>query len=189
MDVHNSWGTSVLGLRLIGNDEQLQAAIRLQLERARTPAPKAGGGHAARRSRRVVDDLRGERRKLLRLYYDAKIGPDLFAEEEARLSVAIGETQRETDAALAETVRNDEVDRHFDDVAAVLASLDIDKTWRVATDLERRVLIDEFIEEISGITRLRRRESARSAAAAHPVPGGWHEGVGFRSCQRGVWLT
>ena len=28
-----------------------------------------------------------QRRKLLRLYYDDKIGADLFAEEEARLSV------------------------------------------------------------------------------------------------------
>ncbi len=81
---------AVLGLRLIGDDEQLQAAIRLELERARTPAPKAGGG-SARRSRHVVEDLQGQRRKLLRLYYDDKIGADLFAEEEARLSVAIRE--------------------------------------------------------------------------------------------------
>ncbi len=31
----------------------------------------------------------------------------------------------------------------------MLASLDIDKTWKAATEVERRVLIDEFIEEIS----------------------------------------
>ncbi len=53
----------------------------------------------ARRSRHVVDLLEGERRKLLRLYYDDRIGPDLFAEEEARLSVAIREAKRETEAA------------------------------------------------------------------------------------------
>jgi hypothetical protein len=68
----------------------LQTAIRRQLERSRTPAPKAGGGNA-RCSRRVVDNLQGERRKLLRLYYDDKIGADLFAEVEARLSLAIRE--------------------------------------------------------------------------------------------------
>jgi hypothetical protein len=34
-------------------------------------------------------------------------------------------------------------------VAAVLATLDIDRTWSVATEVERRVLIDEFIEEIA----------------------------------------
>jgi len=140
---------AVLGLRLIGDDEQLQAAIRQQLERARTPALEAGGGHAARRSRRVAEDLQGQRRKLLRLYYDDKVGADLFAEEEARLSVAIREAQRETEEAHVEAVRTDDVDRHFDEVAAVLASLDIDRTWSVATEVERRVLIDEFIEEIS----------------------------------------
>ncbi len=139
---------AVLGLRLIGDDEELRAAVRLQLERARTPAPKAGGGHA-RRSRHVVEDLQGQRRKLLRLYYDDKIGADLFAEEEARLSVAIREAQRESDASVAEAVRNDDVDRHFDDVAAVLATLDVQRTWEAATELERRVLIDEFVEEIS----------------------------------------
>ena len=31
----------------------------------------------------------------------------------------------------------------------MLATLDIDKTLRAATDVERRVLIDEFIEEIT----------------------------------------
>ncbi len=139
---------AVLGLRLIGDDEELRAAVRLQLERARTPAPKAGGGHA-RRSRHVVEDLQGQRRKLLRLYYDDKIGADLFAEEEARLSVAIRVAQRESDASVAEAVRNDDVDRHFDDVAAVLATLDVQRTWEAATELERRVLIDEFVEEIS----------------------------------------
>jgi hypothetical protein len=139
---------AVLGLRLIGDDQQLQAAIRRQLERSRTPAPKAGGG-SARRSRRVVDDLQSQRRKLLRLYYDDKIGADLFAQEEARLSVALREAQRETEAAQDEAQRNSDVDRHFDDIVAVLATLDVDRTWEAATELERRVLIDEFVEEIS----------------------------------------
>jgi site-specific DNA recombinase len=139
---------AVLGLQLIGDDEELQAAIRLELERARTPAPKAGGGHA-RRSRHVASDLEGQRRKLLRLYYDDKIGADLFAEEEARLAVAIREAHGESDAANAEALRTSDVDRHFEDVAALLSTLDIDRTWKAATDVERRVLIDEFLEEIT----------------------------------------
>ena len=52
-----------------------------------------------------------QRRKLLRLYYDDKIGADLFAEEEARLSVAIREAKRETEAAQAEVARSDDVAR------------------------------------------------------------------------------
>jgi hypothetical protein len=139
---------AVLGLRLIGDDEQLQAAIRRELERARPPALKAGGGHA-RRTRHVVDDLQGQRRKLLRLYYDDKVGADLFAEEEARLSVAIREADRETDAAKAQTVRSDDVERHFDEVAALLATLDLDRTWAAATEVERHILINEFVEEVT----------------------------------------
>ena len=120
---------AVLGLRLIGDDVELQR----------------GGG----RSRHGVDDLVAQRRKLLRLYYDDKVGADLFAEEEARLSVAIRETQRESEDARVEVARNDEVAQHFDEVAQLLATLDVDKTWKAATDVERRVLIDEFIEEIT----------------------------------------
>ena len=140
---------AVLGLRLIGDDVELQAAIRRELDRALTPAPKAGGGARTRRSRHGVEDLVAQRRKLLRLYYDDKVGADLFAEEEARLSVAIQEAQREVDNARVEVARNDDVAQHFDDVAQLLATLDVDKTWKAATDVERRVLIDEFIEEIT----------------------------------------
>jgi hypothetical protein len=139
----------VLGLRLIGDDVELQAAIRRELERARTPAPEAGGGPRTRRSRHGVEDLVAQRRKLLRLYYADKIGADLFAEEEARLSVALRETQREVDDARVEVARSDDVALHFEAVARMLATLDIDKTWKAATEVERRVLIDEFIEVIS----------------------------------------
>jgi hypothetical protein len=63
--------------------------------------------------------------------------------------VAIREAQRETEEAHVEAVRSDDVGRHLDEVAAVLATLDIDRTWSVATEVERRLLIDEFIEEIA----------------------------------------
>jgi hypothetical protein len=89
-----------------------------------------------------------QRRKLLRLYYDDKIGSELFAEEEARLSVAIRETQRETEQRQVETARSDDIAQHFDDVARLLANRDVEKTWKAATEIERRVLIDEFLEEI-----------------------------------------
>ncbi len=35
--------------------------------------------------------------------------------------------------------------------AGMLATLDIDKTWKAATEVERRVLVDEFIEEEVGM--------------------------------------
>ena len=49
----------------------------------------------------------------------------------------------------SKVARNDDVAQHFDEVAQLLATLDVDKTWKAATDVERRVLIDEFIEEIT----------------------------------------
>ncbi len=124
------------------------AALGLELERARTPVPKAGGGHA-RRSRHVVGHLEGERRKLLRLYYDDKIGPDLFAEEEARLSVAIREAKRETEAAQAQSAKVDDVAGHFEELVAVLTELDIDRAWAAATEVERRILLDELLKEVT----------------------------------------
>ena len=78
-----------------------------------------------------------------------------------------------------EVARSDDVAQHFDDVARLLATLDVDKTWKAATEVERRVLIDEFIEEISVLPDYLDVNSARSAAAARPLPGGRHEGVGF----------
>ena len=65
------------------------------------------------------------------------------------MSGAIREAQREVEDARSEMARSDDVAQHFDAVAGMLATLDIDKTWKAATDVERRVLIDEFIEEIS----------------------------------------
>jgi hypothetical protein len=63
--------------------------------------------------------------------------------------VAIREAQREADDALVEVARSDDMAQHFDAVAQLLATLDVDKTWKAATEVERRVLIDEFIEEIT----------------------------------------
>jgi hypothetical protein len=137
-----------LGLRLIGSDEQLQAAIRRELERAREPVPQAGGG-PARRSTHAVDELEIQRRKLLRLYYDDQLGADLFAEEEARITKLIEVARSETDLEQAVVQQADDVKRSFDEVAQVLGELDVDRSWEVATTAERRVLIEEFVESIT----------------------------------------
>ena len=139
---------AVLGLRLIGDDAELQAAVRRELDRARTPADKAGGGREGRRSRHSVEDLEAQRRKVLRLFYDDRIGADLFAEEEARLNAAIGAARAESDAVAKELERSDDLVRRFDEVAAQLAARDVERVWNAATEVERRVLIDEFLDEI-----------------------------------------
>ena len=139
---------AVLGLRLIGGDEQPKEAIRQELERARQPAPKAGGG-PARSSLHAVDPLEGQRRKLLRLYYDDRIGADLFAEEETRLALAIDAARGESEFARRELAKADDVSRRFEEVAQVLSDLDIDRTWAAATESERRILIEELVESVT----------------------------------------
>jgi len=139
---------AVLGLRLIGTDEELKGAIRFELERARQPGPKPGGG-PARSSQHAVDQLEGQRRKLLRLYYDDQIGADLFAEEEARLALAIAAAHGESEEARREVAKADDVSRRFEEVARVLENLDIDRAWAVATESERRILIEELVENVT----------------------------------------
>jgi cyanophycinase-like exopeptidase len=49
------------------------------------------------------------------------------------------ETQRESDDAQVEVARSDDVAQHFEDVAQLLATLDIDQTWKAATDVEHEM--------------------------------------------------
>jgi hypothetical protein len=36
----------------------------------------------------------------------------------------------------------------FEEVVAVLTKLDIDRTWAAATEVERRILLDELLDEL-----------------------------------------
>jgi hypothetical protein len=67
-----------------------------------------------------------------------------------RVAGAIKAAQCESEASQEEVDRSDDVARHFDDVAQMLAALDIERTWAAAaTEVERRVLLDEFLKEIT----------------------------------------
>lgn len=52
-------------------------------------------------------------------------------------------------AADEEKASETDVVRVFEEVARVLADLDIQRAWAVATEVERRVLIDEFLQGIT----------------------------------------
>ena len=106
-------------------------------------------------------------------------GPTCSPRRRRACPCAIREAQREAEDAHVEVARSDDVAQHFDDVARLLATLDVDKTWKAATELERRCPHRRVHRGDFGVTRLPRRESARSASAARPLPGGRDEGVGF----------
>ncbi len=90
-----------------------------------------------------------QRRKLLRLFYDDRISADLFAEEEARLSKTIASARGDLAGSAKQIEVADDLSRTFDEVARILADLDIERIWQAGKDVERRVLIDEFLEQIT----------------------------------------
>lgn len=137
----------VLGLRLIGSDERLREAIRKELS-AGERRPRQGRSSPASASAVTLAALLEERRKLLRLYYADQIAGNLYAEEEARLSAQIGAMRAAADDEAAEEQRFAEVAKRFDEIATYLADIDIDALWQAATEVERRVLIDELIEAV-----------------------------------------
>lgn len=95
----------------------------------RSGALDAGGAHAPKgrapqavqaRGSAVVADLEDRRRKLLTLYYEDKIGPDLYAEQEQLLRQQIANATAEARAREAEAAQRDDVAAQFEAVAAVL---------------------------------------------------------------------
>jgi hypothetical protein len=136
-------------LKLLDQDERLQAAIRRNL---------AGGGRPerdrARRRRRpspaaTLGALSEKRRKLLDLYYRDRISAEFFAEEERRLCADIEAARREATEEQEEERSRSDLEVRFEQVAAVLRDLDIEAVWSAAEDQERRVLVEELVEWVS----------------------------------------
>ena len=139
---------AVKGLSLISRDERLREAIRRRL------AGRGPDAAAPRRTRRAAPGvtlkaLSDDRRKLLGLFYKGKISEDLFHEEETRLGLAI-ETLRHEAAALNEEVHaQTDLEARFEEVAAILTTLDIEVLWEAAEDRERHVIVQNMIESVT----------------------------------------
>ena len=138
---------ALLGLSLIGEDHALHEAIRAELDRVAQPARRAEAGQPGRASQ--ADSLILQRRKLLKLHYQDQISAELFAEEEARLSALIEADRQHHGAVVAEQVLDSELRQRFEEVAALLATMQVRTLWAAATPVEKRVLIDEFIKEVT----------------------------------------
>src|SRR5271170_3002875 len=81
--------------------------------------------------------------------YRGQISGELFAEEEQRLDVQVEAVKSEAANDLQDEVETSEVSVRFEAVAAALRDLDIDTIWREAEDDERRVLVEEMVEEVA----------------------------------------
>jgi site-specific DNA recombinase len=129
---------ALLGLRVLGEDTELQAAIRAELTRHTAPEP-ADDRTAA------ITAIEGKRRKLLDLHYADRISAELFADEEARLSAQLDGLRSAQAAEEAQITERDELARRFEDVATILRETDIGALWDVATHSERRTLVENLI--------------------------------------------
>ena len=119
--------------------------------------PFAGGwllGDQTRQCRAGPDGRRRGRHsattdaKLLDLYYKGKISEDFFHEEETRLATAI-EAVRHEATALSEEVRTQtDMEARFEELAALLSTLDIETLWDAAEDHEKRVIIENMVESV-----------------------------------------
>ncbi|MFA7324548.1 MAG: hypothetical protein WC005_09330 [Candidatus Nanopelagicales bacterium] len=140
---------AVLGLSLIGRNSELQGAIRRHLAEARSPIAAQRQARLGEVDGRALRTIESKRRKLLDLYYTDKISPDLFAQEDQRLKQDLERAQVELASLHAEESRLESIAARFEDVATVLAQLDIESAWDAATAQERRVLVEELLTEVS----------------------------------------
>jgi hypothetical protein len=136
---------AVLGLSLVAQDEELQTAIRSKL-RADVLADSESDESVKRD--RAIARLVEKRRKLLDLHYNDQISSEAFGEEESRLAAQIEALRTEATAVRAARAQTDELADRFDEVAALLAEMDVAEVWAAATDAERRVLVEDLLDAI-----------------------------------------
>jgi len=137
---------ALLGMSLLC-DSELRAAIRAHLTAASTPANgrrRAEAGAATR-----LRKLRDQRGKLLALHYDGKISADQFGEEQARITAEIELIEDELNLEAARKSESDDLLEQFETVAALLETIDLNALWDEATDTERRVLLDELLQDVT----------------------------------------
>ena len=84
-----------------------------------------------------------------RSYYADKLSAELFAEEEVRLSGQIQAVRREQEDRQVERSRLSDVAAKFEEVARILGEMDVERLWAEATDLERRVLVEELLDSVA----------------------------------------
>ena len=138
---------ALLGLCLIGGDQELQEAIRRQLARTGQVAPL---DHlpARRRPASALMELSERRRKLLELHYQDRISAELFGEQELQLTRDIEAVRSQAAGEREQSRELDELSARFEEVAAILREPDFEQMWIDATKEEQRVLIEELVEQI-----------------------------------------
>ncbi len=134
---------AVLGLRVLADDVDLQHAIRHQLNsHRREQAPQRPSETSAAAS------LKAKERKLLDLFYADRIDADAFAAEHLRLTQRMKALHDELAAIELERNQRDMASSRFDQLAALLADLDLERLWQAASESERRTLVEDLVDAV-----------------------------------------
>lgn len=138
-------GAAVHALGLL-HDHELQDAIRKHLSERRQP-------DSVRRRRtpgaaEALAALREEQSKLLQLFYKDLIDEELFASEQARITLEIENLAYDAQAVAIDAVKNTDLAARFEEVLQVLEQLNIADLWPHATESERRTLLDELVHHV-----------------------------------------
>ena len=134
---------TVLGLGLLADDKDLQAAIRYQLTahwRAEAPARPS--------HRLAIATLERKLKRILDLCVNEHMDGETYAIEHRRLTTQLQTLQREIeDFERAETIRDEAVDK-FDQVAEFLAGFEAQRIWVAATPTERWTLVKNLVDSV-----------------------------------------
>ena len=134
---------AVLGLRVLADDKDLQSAIRHQLG-ARGHQETSQGASVTS----ATASLKAKERKLLDLFYADKIDADAFAAEHQRLTLRMTALHDELSTIERERSQRDIAASRFDQLAALLADLDLERLWEAATATEQRTLVEDLVDAV-----------------------------------------
>jgi hypothetical protein len=133
----------VIGLREYRNDPDLTSAIRYQLtEHRRQETPLGPSATTA------VAALRRKQEKLLNLHYADQIDGETFSVQNRHLMTQIVALEEEEKRRQKDLETREHAADRFDEVASLLATTDFEQILKVATEPERRVLVEDLIDSV-----------------------------------------
>ena len=101
----------------------------------------------------MITSLKKKERKLLDLYYADQNHSDTFATEHRDIVTKLKTLQQEVDTTeREESLRALALDK-FDQVADLLAQMDIDEIWNAATLDERKTLVEDLVDSVLHLPR------------------------------------
>ncbi len=134
---------ALLGLKVLRDDQDLQAAIRSALEPDQTLVEDRALSLTG-----SIASLRHKLDLLFELYYDGKVTKDSFSKQEQTLTSQIQSLEDQVAAEGSENDRRTELSRRFEEVSIALTDLDIEGLWDDATRSERQILIDDLVDSV-----------------------------------------